>query len=97
EDMALRIDRGADAMLLLTRVVRRDQMLAAVLDPFHRPPESQCRRTDEHILGIELTAHPEAAADVALVELHRSGRAAEHAGDLVAVPVRHLGGAVKLQ
>ena len=31
------IDRGADAMLLLARMVGGDQMLAPILDPFDRP------------------------------------------------------------
>ena len=34
ENVALRIDCGADAMMLLTRMIGGDQMLAAVLYPF---------------------------------------------------------------
>ena len=48
----------------VARVVRRDQMLAAVLDPFHRAVELLRRERNQEILGIELAAHAEAAADV---------------------------------
>ena len=36
EDAAVGVDRGADAVALLARMVGGDQMLAPVLDPFHR-------------------------------------------------------------
>ena len=36
EDATLVVDRGADAMELLARMIGGDQMLAPVLDPFHR-------------------------------------------------------------
>ena len=50
----------------VARVIGRDQMLAPVLDPFHRPADGlRCERNEE-ILRIELAAHAEGAADVAL-------------------------------
>ena len=97
EDLSVLVDRGADAVPLLARVVGGDQMLAPVLDPFYRPAEFERRGTNKNILGIDLAAHAEAAADMALVKLHRVARAAEHAGKRVAVAVRHLGGAMELQ
>ena len=93
----VRIDRGAHLVMLLARMIGGDQVLAPVLDPFHRPAEPQRRDADQHVLGIELAADAEAAADMALEQVHGRGIAAEHAGDVVAVPVRHLGGAVHLQ
>ena len=36
EDDAVVVDRGADLVQLLARVIGGDQMLAPVLDPFHR-------------------------------------------------------------
>ncbi len=36
EDDAVVVDRGADLVQLLARMIGGDQMLAAVLDPFHR-------------------------------------------------------------
>ena len=64
--------------MLLARMVRRDQMLAAVLDPFHRHAEPQRGEAHQHVLGIELAADAEAAADMTFVEVHggrRRGRA----------------------
>ena len=43
EDAALGIDRGAHAMVLLARMIGGDQVLAPVLDPFHRAAEPQRR------------------------------------------------------
>ena len=39
EDVALRIDGGAHAMMLVTRMIGGDQVLAAVFDPFDRALE----------------------------------------------------------
>ena len=97
ENVALRVDRGADLVVLLARVIGGDQVLAPVLDPFHRPVEPQRGEADQHVLGIKLAANAEAAADMALEQMHARGIAAQHAGDIVAVPVRHLGCAVELQ
>ena len=97
EDMPRCVDRGADAMRLLARVIGGDQVLAPILDPLHRAAEGEGGDADQQILGIELAANTEAAADVAFVKLHARRCAAQHAGDLVAVPVRHLGGAMEFQ
>src|SRR5438034_1052785 len=51
----------------------------------------------QHVLGIKLAANAEAAADMALDQMHARAGAAKHAGDVVPIPVRHLGGAVKLK
>src|SRR5262249_39036170 len=50
-----------------------------------------------HVLGIKFAANTEPAADVAFEEMHTRRTAPEHAGDTVAVPVWHFGGAVELQ
>ena len=84
-------------MALLARVVGRHQVLAPVLDPFDRPAEAHRGEADQHILGVELAADAEAAADIALLQHAPRRAAAEHAGERVAVAVRHLGGAVQLQ
>ena len=83
EQAAVGIDRGANAVVLLARMIGGDQMLAPVLDPFHRPAEPQRAEADQHVLGIKLAAHAEAAADVAFVEMHARRRAAEHAGQML--------------
>src|SRR5262249_17899867 len=70
EDAAVAIDRSADLVTLLARVVGGDEMLAPVLDPFHRPAEPERGEADQDVLGIELAADAKTAADVPLVEMH---------------------------
>ena len=97
EEPAGSVDRGAHAVMLLARVIGGDQMLAAVLDPFHRAIEPQRAKTGEHVLGIEFAAYAEAAAGMTLVQMHGGGRQSEHARQAVAIPMRHFGGAEKLE
>ena len=66
EDFALVGAGGPDVMVLVARMIGGDQMLAAVLDPFHRPLEAHRRDADQDVLGIDLAADAEAAADVRL-------------------------------
>ncbi len=89
------IDRDAGVVMLFARVIGRHQMLAPVLDPFDRPAEPHRREADEKILRVELAADAEAAAGIAFLEHDGSGAAAEHAGERIAVAVRHLRGAVQ--
>ena len=72
-------------------------MLAAVLDPFDRAAKVQRGGANQNVFRIKFAADAEAAANMALVELHGSRCAAEHAGELVSVPMRHLGGAVQFE
>ena len=74
EDDAVGIDRGADLVQLLARMIGGDQMLAAVLDPFHRAIEFFCGDADQHVLGIKLAADAEAAADMGFVDMDRARR-----------------------
>ncbi len=97
ENATLAIDGRANAMALLARMIGRNEMLAPILDPLDRSFEPQRAQANEHVFGIELAPNAEPAADMAFVEMHRRRRAAEHPGDLVAVPVRHLGSAMQLQ
>jgi hypothetical protein len=97
EDPTLRIDPGADMMALLARVVGGHQVLAPVFDPFDWAPEAQRGERYQHVFGVELPPDAKLAADMALVEMDRSGAAPEHAGQQVAGPMRYLGGAIKLQ
>ena len=91
------VQAAANVVVLVARMVGGDQVLAAVLDPFHRALEPHRRDADQHVLGIDLAADAETAADMRLEALHRRRRAVEHARDQLLVPVRHLGGAVQLQ
>ena len=70
EEPAGFVDRGADVVMLLARVISRDQVLAAILDPFHRTLKPQRGEAGEYVLRIEFAAHAEAAAGVALMQMH---------------------------
>ena len=97
EDAAVLVDRDAREMALLAALVGAHQMLAPVLDPFHRPAEPH--RGDQHqqVLGIELAADAEAAADMALVHVQRRRPAVEHAAERFAIAVRDFRRAVQLE
>ena len=97
EDAALGVECGADLVALLARMVGADEMLAAVLDPFHRAREPHRRDADQHVLGIDLAANAEAAADMGFVHMDRRRAAPEHVGEQVAVAMRHLGGAMQFE
>ena len=91
------VDGGAHAKMLLARLIGRHQVLAAILDPFHRAAQPQRRDADQNVLRIDFAAHAEAAADMAFVQMHARWLAAEHSGERVAVPMRYLGGAVQFE
>src|ERR1700730_10547739 len=67
QNEAVLVDRRAHPMGRASRLVRRHQMLVTVLDSLDRPPEPQRRRTGQNVLGIELAANAEAAADMPIV------------------------------
>ncbi len=97
QDTPLGIDRDAGVMVLLARVVGRHQMLAPILDPFDRAAQPQRGEAHQKILGVKLAADAETAAGIALLQHDRGGGAAEHAGQCVAVAMRHLGRAIELE
>ena len=53
----------------LAGVVGRGQMLHPVFHPLHRKPQLERREGDQEVFGVELAAHPEAAAHVRLDEV----------------------------
>ncbi len=97
KDAALAVDRRPNAVELLARMIGRDQVLAPVLDPFHRPAKPHGRDADQYVLWVELAADAEAAADMGFVHVDRRRRQPEHAREQLAIAVRHLGGAVQLE
>src|SRR5215469_8225219 len=78
-------------------MIGSDEVFAPILDPFHRAAEPERGDTGKHVFGVELAAHPEAAAGMAFVKMHRGGRAAEHARECVSIPMGHFGGAVEFE
>jgi hypothetical protein len=70
ENVSVAVDGGANVMQLLARMVGGDEVFASVLDPLDGPPHAKGGGADQHVLGINLAANAEAAADVALIELN---------------------------
>ena len=66
EDDAVAAAGDLDIDLRFAGVVHRHQVLAAVLDPLHRPPDMARGERNEEVLRVELAARAEAAADVVL-------------------------------
>ncbi len=67
------IDRGADVVALLARMVGRHQCSRRSSIHLTGRPSRSAASADQNILGIELAANAEAAADMALVQ-HASRR-----------------------
>ena len=63
EDFAVAVDRDRDLPVLVALLRRRQEMLAAVLLPFHRPAELDGGGRDHRLLRIERRLGAEAAAD----------------------------------
>ena len=97
EQAPLRIHRRADEMALLARLVGAHEMLAPILDPFHRTLEAQGGDEDQNVLGVDLAANAETPAHMIFEEVQRCRRAPEHARQRLTVLVRHLGRAMELQ
>ncbi len=85
--------RSATAIVvhLLARVVERLQVLGPVLGPGDRSPEPDRAERDQEVLGIELAAAAEAAADVELDEPDSLLLPAEQLAEDPAVGVDDLG------
>jgi hypothetical protein len=96
EDVARWVDGGPDEVALFARMIGREQMLAPVLDPFHRPAQAHCCRADQNVFWIKLAANTEAATNVRFVQLNAREAASEYARKGLAILVWHLGCAMQL-
>ncbi len=83
DDRAVTVERDLEIALGLARMRDRHEVLAAVLDPFDRPPVFAGGESDQEVLRIEFAAGAEAAADVVfdvidclLGEAHHRGHGA---------------------
>ena len=97
QDAAVAVEADLDLVRDLTRVVGRHEVLAPALDPLHGPPELQGGERHQDVLGVELTAHSEAAAHVDLGEPQRAQRDAEDRREDRPVDVNALGGADQME
>ena len=96
-DQAVGVERGGDAVVLLAGMIRRHQVLGAVLGPLDRTAEPGGQPGDEEVLGVELAPDPEPAARVDGVHVDERLVQAEHARQQVAVEHRDLGHAEDVQ
>ncbi len=64
DDAAIIVEPYLDVMQLVARMRRAHQVLAAVLDPPHRPAEPVGEEGDKQIFGIDVPLTAEAAADI---------------------------------
>ena len=92
QDAARIVEAHLDLVNLVARMARTDQMLAAVLDPLHRPAEPARQERDQQVFRINVSLDPEAAADVERDAAHARLRKPQHRGGLTPHPVHHLGG-----
>ena len=90
ENLCVRIDRDGDAPILVALLGGAHKMLAAILDPFHRPAQLQRRRRDHGFLGIKDRLRPKTAADVGRDHADRFQLAAEQVGEHAAADMRRL-------
>jgi hypothetical protein len=94
EDPGVCIDCDFHVPVLIALLVRGQKILAPVLDPFHGPSEPHRGGSDVHVLGIERTFGPEAAADVRRLHAHLVVADLEHfehaALDAVRALRRHM-------
>src|SRR5581483_9649043 len=72
EDRAVASARDLQLAIDLARMVDGEQMLAPVLDPFHRAVDLARGKWNQKVLRIEFTAHAEAAADVEFDHINRA-------------------------
>src|SRR5258708_39237724 len=89
--MAVVVEPDLEIVQLVARMGRAHQMLAASLDPAHRPPEPACEEGDQQILGVDMPLAAKAAADIEGKTAHSRLGHAEQAGRLAAYPMNHLG------
>ena len=66
QDRAVPVARDLQFTFGIAGMIGGEQMLAAILDPLHRPAGEACRERDQKVLRIEFAARAEAAADVVL-------------------------------
>ena len=61
---------GLEIPILIALLNGAEEMLAPVLDPFHRPPQLEAGGGDHDLLGIHDKFGPKAAADIGRDHAH---------------------------
>ena len=90
ENFAGGVDRDRHVPILIALLGRAEEMLAAVLDPFHRPAKLERRRRNHRLLRIEDRLRAKTAADVRRDHADRFDIAVEQIGEHAAAEMRRL-------
>jgi hypothetical protein len=85
------VHRDRDVPILVALLGGGEEMLAAVLDPFHRPAKHHGRDRHHDFFRIKRRLGAEAAADAGRDDAHRAEVAVEQVGDGALADVGHLG------
>ena len=91
EDAAVVVEADLDIVDLVARMARAHQVLAAVLDPLHRPPQPARQEWDQQVLRIDVPLEAEAAADVEGDAADARFRHLQHRSRLAPHPMHDLG------
>src|SRR5512136_1176265 len=78
-------------------MVNGEQVLAAILDPFHRPVDFASRERNEEIFGVEFAAHAKTAADIELKQVDGAFRQVKHLCQRAAIEEIDFGRATDFQ
>ena len=97
ENLAVGVERDLGVPVLIALLRRRDEMLAAVLDPFDRLVERDRGDRDRGLFGIEDELRPKAAADIGRGDAHRGLIASENVREQPGADQRRLGRAPQRQ
>ena len=97
ENDAMGVERGANLVHLLARMIGGDQVLTAIFEPFHRAMESLGGDADQDVFRVKFAANAESAADIRFMNVNCARRQTEHARQQFLIAVRHLGGAVQFK
>lgn len=90
EQPVVPVERRRDRVDLVPRMVRRDQVLRAILDPLHGPTRPRGEPRHQEVLRVELAADAEPPTRVGRVQPDLLHGDLEHRGQHPAVEVRDL-------
>ena len=80
-DLRVAVDRDLEIPDLISLLRGGDEMLAAILDPFHRTLEQDRNKSDDELLGIENQLGPEPSPNVGRDDANGFLLASEHFSD----------------
>src|SRR5581483_8688223 len=86
----VRVNRRADAMMLLARMIACDEILSAIFDPLYGSGKPKRGQTNQHIFRIDFATDTETATNMTLIQMYRRWSTVEQTRKHVAVCMRPL-------